>query len=106
MKICVYHTSGREVKDYGFRIIEEFNFKYYHVLVIEFNSLVDLVEFINKTNHELILTDSSNVICYNKEEENYSVDVINKFLNDYPFAVEIYDYYREKNCLPIYSLIV
>lgn len=95
MKICVYRTSGREVKNYGFRIIEEFNFKYYHVLVIEFNSLVDLVEFRNKTNHELIMTDSTNIIYSNPEKENYSIDFINNFLDKYPYAVEIYDYYRE-----------
>lgn len=95
MKICVYRTSGREVKNYGFRIIEEFNFKYYHVLVIEFNSLVDLVEFRNKTNHELIITDSTNIIYSNPEKENYSLDFINNFLDKYPYAVEIYDYYRE-----------
>ena len=95
MKICVYRTSGREVKNYGFRIIEEFNFKYYHVLVIEFNSLVDLVEFRNKTNHELIMTDSTNIIYINPEKENYSIDFIHNFLENYPYAVEIYDYYRE-----------
>lgn len=93
MKICVYRTSGREVKNYGFRIIEEFNFKYYHVLVIEFNSLVDLVEFRNKTNHELIMTDSTNIIYINPEKEKYSIDFINNFLDKYPYAVEIYDYY-------------
>ena len=95
MKICVYCTSGREVKNYGFRTIEEFNFKYYHVLVIEFNSLVDLVEFRNKTNHELIMTDSTNILYINPEKENYSLEFINNFLDKYPYAVEIYDYYRE-----------
>ena len=95
MKICVYRTSGREVKNYGFRIIEEFNFKYYHVLVIEFNSLVDLVEFKKKTNHELIMTDSTNIIYINPEKENYSFKFIKLFLNKYPYALEIYDYYRE-----------
>lgn len=95
MKICVYRTSGREVKNYGFRIIEEFIFKYYHVLVIEFNSLVDLVEFRNKTNHELIMTDSTNITYINPEKENYSLEFIKLFLNKYPYAIEIYDDYRE-----------
>ena len=95
MKFCVYRTSGREVKNYGFRIIEEFNFKYYHVLVIEFNSLVDLVEFRNKAYHELILCNSTNVIYPNPQKENYSIDFINNFLDKYPYAIEIYDYYRE-----------
>lgn len=95
MKFCVYRTSGKEVKNYGFRIIEELNFKEYHVLVIEFNSLVDLFEFRNKIYNDLILTNSTNVIDPDPYEENYSLDFINNFLDKYPYAVEIYDYYRE-----------
>ena len=30
-----------------------------------------------------------------KEMENYTVNIINRFLNNYPYAIEIYDYYRE-----------
>ena len=32
---------------------------------------------------------------YKKEKENYTVNIINRFLNNYPYALEIYDNYRE-----------
>ena len=52
-------------------------------------------EFSNKINSELIITNSNNVISFNKENERYSLDFINNFLENYPYAIEIYDYYRE-----------
>lgn len=95
MKICFYCTSGRDFKTFGFKIIEEFNFKEYIVKVFEINTLHDLFDFSNKINSELILTNSCNVICPNKEKEDYSLTFINNFLDNYPYAIEIYDYYRE-----------
>ena len=95
MKICFYCTSGRDFNNFDYEIIEEFNFKNYVVKVIEFKTLNELIEFSNKIGYELILTDSENVICYKKEMENYTINTINKFLNNYPYAIEIYDYYRE-----------
>lgn len=95
MKICFYCTSGRDFKNYDYKIIEQFNFKDYVVKVFEINNLNELFEFGNKIKSELILTDSSNVICHNKEKEVYSLDIINNFLDNYPHAIEIYDYYRE-----------
>lgn len=95
MKICFYCTSGRDFKNYDYKIIEEFNFKYYIVKVFEINTLNELFEFGNKINSELILTNSCNVLCPNKEKEDYSLDFINNFLDNYPYAIEIYDYYRE-----------
>jgi hypothetical protein len=95
MKICFYCTSGRDFKNYDYKIIEEFNFKDYVVKVFEINNLNELFEFGNKINSELVLANSRNVISHNKEEEVYTVDFINNFLDNYPYAIEIYDYYRE-----------
>ena len=95
MKICFYCTSGRDFKTFDYEIIEEFNFKNYIVKVIEFKTLNELIDFSNKIGYELILTDSKNVICHKKELENYTLNIINRFLNNYPYAIEIYDYYRE-----------
>lgn len=95
MNLCFYCTSGRDFETFDFKVIEEFNFKDYVVKVFEIISPEGLYYFSNKIKFGLILTDSSNVLCYNKEEENYSVDFINNFLEKYPYAVEIYDYYRE-----------
>ena len=95
MKLCFYRTTGKDFNTYGFKVIYKFNFKHYVVKVLEINNLNDLLEFGNKINSELILTDSCIVIHPNKEAENYSVEFLNIFLNKYPYAVEIYDYYRE-----------
>lgn len=95
MKICFYCTSGRDFKNYDYKIIEEFNFKDYVVKVFEINTLNELFEFGNKINSELVLTNSCNVIYANKEKEVYTLDFINNFLDNYPYAIEIYDYYRE-----------
>ena len=95
MKICFYCTSGRDFITFDYKIIEEFEFKDYVVKIIEFKSLNDLIEFSNKINSELIITNSNNVISFNKENERYSLDFINNFLEKYPYAIEIYDYYRE-----------
>lgn len=95
MKLCFYCTSGRDFETFDYKVIEEFKFKEYVVKVFEIISPSGLYQFSNKIKFNLLLTDSSNVLCYNKEEENYSLDFINNFLNKYPYAVEIYDYYRE-----------
>ena len=80
MKVCIYCTSGEDFNTFGYEIIEEFNFKNYVVKVIEFKSLNDLIEFSNKINSELIITNSNNVISFNKENECYSLDFINNFI--------------------------
>ena len=95
MKICFYRTSGKDFNTFDYEIIEKFNFKNYVVKVLEFKTLNELIEFSDKIEYDIILTDSRNVICYKKELENYDVNTINRFLNNYPFAIEIYDYYRE-----------
>lgn len=95
MKLCFYCTSGRDFETFDFKVIEEFNFKDYVVKVFEIISIEGLYYFSNKINSELIMTNSTNVIYPNPEKENYSLDFINNFLNKYPYAVEIYDYYRE-----------
>ena len=95
MKICFYCTSGKDFKTFDYKIIEEFNFKDYVVKVLEFKTLNDLNEFSNKIGYELIWTKSNNVISFDIDDECYSVDFIKNFLNNYPYAIEIYDYYRE-----------
>lgn len=93
MNLCFYCTSGRDFKTFGFKVIEELEFKDYVVKVIEIKTINGLISFRNMINNELILTDSFNVLYPNIEKENYSLEFINKFLAKYPFAVEIYDYY-------------
>ena len=95
MKICFYRTNGKDFNTFDYEIIENFNFKNYVVKVLEFKTLNELIEFSDKIEYELILTDSRNVICYKKELENYDDNTVKTFLNNYPFAIEIYDYYRE-----------
>ena len=95
MKFCVFCTSGRDFNNFDYEIIEEFKFKNYVVKVLEIKTLNELIEFSNKIKYELILTDTTDVISYKKELENYSLDTINRFLEKYPYAIEIYDYYRE-----------
>lgn len=93
MNLCFYCTTGRDFETFGYKVIYNVNFKDYVVKVLEIKTLDDLIYFSNIINSELILTDTINVIYPGKE--NYSVDLINHFLNKYPFAVEIYDNYRE-----------
>ena len=95
MKFCFYCTSGKDFNNFDYEIIEEFKFKNYFVKVLEIKTLNELIEFSNKIKYELILTDTTDVISYKKELENYSLDTINRFLEKYPYAIEIYDYYRE-----------
>lgn len=95
MKLCFYCTSGRDFESFDFKVIEQFKFEGYVVKVFEIISIEGLYYFSNKINKELIMTDSTNIIDINPEEENYSIDFINNFLDKYPYAVEIYDYYRE-----------
>ena len=79
MNLCFYCTSGRDFKTFDFKVIYNFEFKDYVVKVIRINTLKDLFYFSNMINFDLLLTDTSNVICYNKEAENYSVEFINIF---------------------------
>ena len=95
MKLCFYCTTGKDFETFDFKIIDEFNFKDYVVKVFEIISPEGLYYFSNKIKSELILTDSSNVLYPIREKENYSLDFINNFLSKYPYAVEIYDDYRE-----------
>lgn len=95
MNLCFYRTTGKDFNTYDFKVIYKFNFKDYVVKVLQINNLSDLLEFSKKIDEELIMTNSTNVIYPNPEKENYSVEFINIFLNKYPYAVEIYDYYRE-----------
>lgn len=95
MNLCFYCTSGRDFETFDFKVIYNLEFEDYFVKVIEINTVKDLIYFSNMVNYALILTDTSNVIFYNKEQENYSLEFINNFLDKYPYAVEIYDYYRE-----------
>lgn len=95
MKLCFYCTSGRDFETFDFKVLEQFNFKNYVVKVFEIISPEGLYYFGGKINNDLVLTDSINVIHPNPEKENYSLDFINNFLDKYPYAVEIYDYYRE-----------
>ena len=95
MKLCFYCTSGRDFETFDYKVIEEFNFKNYIVKVFEIISPEGLYYFSNKINLDLLLTDSSNVLHPIREKENYSLDFINNFLDNYPYAVEIYDDYRE-----------
>ena len=95
MKLCFYCTTGKDFNTYDFKVIYNFEINDYVVKVIEINTLMDLIRFSNLIDSELILTDSSIVIHPNKEKEKYSREFIKIFLNKYPYAVEIYDYYRE-----------
>ena len=62
---------------------------------LEIETLKDLYDFSNKIKLDLLITDTRNVICYNRKVENYSTEFIDIFLNKYPYAIEIYDDYRE-----------
>lgn len=95
MNLCFYCTTGKDFNTYDFKVIHKFNFKDYVVKVLQINNLDDLLEFSKKIGEELILTNSCTVIHPNTEKENYSVEFLNIFLNKYPYAVEIYNYYRE-----------
>ena len=95
MNLCFYCTTGRDFKTFDYKVIHTFEFKNYFVKVIEIKNVIDLYDFSNKIKLDLLITDTSNVICYNRKVENYSIEFIDIFLNKYPFAIEIYDDYRE-----------
>ena len=95
MNLCFYCTTGRDFKTFDYKVIHAFEFKNYFVKVIEIKNVIDLYDFSNKINSELVLTNSCNVIHPNKEKEDYSIEFIKIFTNKYPYAIEIYDYYRE-----------
>lgn len=94
MKFIVYTTSGKNFNTFNYNVIKEFNFKYSIAKIIEINNLNELTEFMNKRNKEIILTDNTS-ICYDLEDEGYSKNYVLDFKNKYPYALEIYDYYRE-----------
>lgn len=93
MNLCFYCTSGKDFKTFDYKVIYNFKFIDYVVKVIEIKTLEDLIDFSDKINCELILTDTQNLLCCNSV--TYSVDFIKIFTNKYPYAIEIYDYYRE-----------
>ena len=94
MKFIVYSTSGDNFNTFNYNVIKEFNFKYSNPKIIEINNLNELIDFMNKCNKEIILTDNTS-ICYDLEDEGYSKNYITDFKNKYPYVLEIYDYYRE-----------
>ena len=95
MNLCFYCTTGRDFKTFDYKVIHAFEFKNYFVKVIEIKNVIDLYDFSNKIKLDLLITDTRNVICYNRKVENYSTEFIEIFLNKYPYAIEIYDDYRE-----------
>ena len=95
MNLCFYCTTGRDFKTFDYKVIHAFEFKNYFVKVIEIKNVIDLYDFSNKIKLDLLITDTRNVICYNRKVENYSTEFIDNFLNKYPYAIEIYDDYRE-----------
>lgn len=94
MEFIVYTTSGKNFNTFNYNVIKEFNFKYYIAKIIEINNLNDLIDFTNKCNKEIIITDNIGV-CYDLEREGYSSDYVDDFKSKYKYALEIYDYYRE-----------
>lgn len=94
MKFIVYSTSGNNFNTFNYNVIKEFNLDCYIVKLIEVNNLNELIDFMNKCNKEIILTDNT-TICFDLECEGYSKNYISDFKNKYPYALEIYDYYRE-----------
>lgn len=79
MKLCFYCTTGTDFKTFGFKVIEDLEFKDYVVKVIEINTLNGLISFRNMVNHELILTDSFNVIRYKKKTKIIRLNLLISF---------------------------
>lgn len=94
MKFIVYTTSAKNFNTFNYNVIKEFNFKYLIAKIIEINNLNELIDFMNKCENEIILTDNTS-ICFDLEDEGYSNNYVMDFKNKYPYVLEIYDYYRE-----------
>ena len=94
MKFIVYNTSGKNSNTFNYNVIKELNFKHYTVKIIEINNLSELIDFTNKCNEEIILTDNT-AVCYDLEREGYSKDYVSDFNSKYKYVLEIYDTWRE-----------
>ena len=94
MKFIVYATSGKNFNTFNYNVIKEFKFKYFIAKIIEINNLNDLIDFMNKCNEQIIITDNTGV-CYDLKDEGYSSDYVDEFKSKYKYALEIYDYWRE-----------
>lgn len=94
MKFIVYTTSGKNFDTFNYNVIKEINLKRYTVKIIEINNLNDLIDFMNKYNDQIIITDNTGV-CYDLEHEGYSSGYIDDFKAKYKYVLKIYDYYRE-----------
>ena len=94
MKFIAYTTSGKNFNTFNYNVTKEINLKRYTVKIIEINNLDELIDFMNKYNEEIILTDNTDV-CYELEREGYSKSYVSDFKSKYKYALEIYDYLRE-----------
>ena len=94
MKFIVYNTSGKNSNTFNYNVIKELNLKHYNVHIIEINNLNELIDFMDKCNEEIILTDNTEV-CYDLEREGYSKSYVSDFKSKYKYALEIYDTWRE-----------
>ena len=94
MKFIVYNTSGKNPNTFNYNVIKELNLEDYTVHIIEINNLNELIDFMNKCNNGIILTDNT-AVCYDLEREGYSKDYVADFKSKYKYALEIYDYWRE-----------
>ena len=94
MKFIVYNTSGKNPNTCNYNVTKELNFKDYTVKIIEINNLNELIDFMDKCNNGIILTDNI-AVCYDLELEGYSKDYVADFKSKYKYALEIYDYWRE-----------
>ena len=94
MKFIVYNTSGKNSNTFNYNVIKELNLKHYTVHIIEINNLNELIDFMNKCNEEIILTDNTGV-CWDLEREGYSKSYVSDFKSKYKYALEIYDTWRE-----------
>ena len=94
MKFIVYNTSGKNFNTFNYNVTKEISFKHYTVKIIEINNLNELIDFMNKCNNDIILTDNI-AVCYDLEREGYSKDYVSDFKSKYKYALEIYDTWRE-----------
>lgn len=94
MKFITYTTSGKNFTTFNYNVTKEISFKSYTVKIIEINNLNELIDFMNKCNKEIILTDNT-AVCYDLEDEGYSKDYVDDFKSKYKYVLEIYDYWRE-----------
>ena len=94
MKFIAYTTSGKNFNTFNYNVTKEINLKRYTVKIIEINNVDELIDFMNKYNKEIIITDNTDV-CYDLEREGYSKDYVVDFKSKYKYALEIYGYWRE-----------